>query len=159
MININLFRRKSSGCLTRVVHKSSWAKFNKTTTCDTTRGNKHKENTTSSRASTSRMRTAEPLTAEVGAKQSIKRQLYTTHVRAFGWEPHSSSTTTWADKVDHELRTFPAKASPLGASSTQHMWELLAGNRTAVLHDMRGEGGSWVWCLCAPYFNLSFEKK
>ena len=55
------------------------------------------------------------------------------------------------------LRTFPAKASPLGASSTQHMWELLAGNRTAVLHDMRGEGGSWVWCMCAPYFNLSFE--
>ena len=104
MININLFRRKSSGCLTRVVHKSSWAKFNKTTTCDTTRGNKHKENTTSSRASTSRMRTAEPLTAEVGAKQSIKRQLYTTHVRAFGWEPHSSSTTTWAGKVDHELK-------------------------------------------------------
>ena len=24
-------------------------------------------------------------------------------------------------------------------------------------HDMRGEGGSWVWCKCAPCFNLSFE--
>ena len=56
------------------------------------------------RAITSRMRTAEPLTAEVGAKQSIKRQLCTTHVGAFGWEPHSSSTTTWAGKVDHELK-------------------------------------------------------
>ena len=27
MINIDLFRRKSFGCLTRVVHKSSWAKL------------------------------------------------------------------------------------------------------------------------------------
>ena len=45
-----------------------------------------------------------PLTAEVGAKQSIKRQLYTTHVGTFGWEPQSSSTTTWAGKVDHELK-------------------------------------------------------
>ena len=24
-------------------------------------------------------------------------------------------------------------------------------------HDMRREGGSWVWCICAPCFNLSFE--
>ena len=36
-------------------------------------------------------------------KQSIKRQLHTTHVGAVGWEPHSSSTTTCAGKVDHEL--------------------------------------------------------
>ena len=35
-----------------------------------------------------------PLTAEVSAKQSIKRQLHTTHVGAVGWEPHSSSATT-----------------------------------------------------------------
>ena len=27
MINIDLFRSKSFGCLTRVVHKSSWAKL------------------------------------------------------------------------------------------------------------------------------------
>ena len=27
MINIDLLRRKSFGCLTRVVHKSSWAKL------------------------------------------------------------------------------------------------------------------------------------
>ena len=25
---------------------------------------------------------------------------------------------------------FPAEASPLSASSTQHIWEMLAGNRT-----------------------------
>ena len=31
------------------------------------------------------------LTAEVSAKQSIKRQLYTTHVGAVGWESHGSS--------------------------------------------------------------------
>ena len=129
-----------------------------------------------------------PLTAE---KQSIKRQLYTTHVGAVGWAPHSSSTTTCVGKVDHKLpvnqskghtytnpwpshylthahshitqagsygqrfcpywgatawhgnqsvtrktcakRPFPAEVSPLSASSTQHMWELLAGNCTAAL--------------------------
>ena len=36
------------------------------------------------------------LTAEVSAKQSIKRQLHTTPVGAVGWEPHSSFTTTYA---------------------------------------------------------------
>ena len=25
-------------------------------------------------------------------------------------------------------------------------------------HDMSAEGGSWFWCMCAPCFNLSFEK-
>ena len=30
-------------------------------------------------------------------------------------------------------RPFPAEVSPLSASSTKQMWELLAGNRTAVL--------------------------
>ena len=129
-----------------------------------------------------------PLTAE---KQSINRQLYTTHVGAAGWEPHSSSTTMCVGKVDHKLpvnqskrhtytnpwpshylthvhshntqagshgqwfcpywgstawhghpsvtaetcvqRPFPAEVSPLSASSTQHIWELLAGNCTAAL--------------------------
>ena len=47
-----------------------------------------------------------PLTAE---KQSIKRQLYTTHVGAVGWEPHSSSTTTCAGKVDHKLPVNQSK--------------------------------------------------
>ena len=45
----------------------------------------------------------EPLTAKVSAKQSVKRQLHTTHVGAVGWEPHSSSTLTCVGKVDHEL--------------------------------------------------------
>ena len=44
-----------------------------------------------------------PVTVEMSAKQSIKRQLHTTHVAAVGWEPHSSSSTTYAGKVDHEL--------------------------------------------------------
>ena len=47
-----------------------------------------------------------PLTVEASAKQSIKCQLQTTHVRAVGWEPHSSSTTTCAGKVDHELQVY-----------------------------------------------------
>ena len=43
------------------------------------------------------------VTAEMSAKQSIKRQLQATHVAAVGWERHSSSTTTCAGKVDHEI--------------------------------------------------------
>ena len=48
-------------------------------------------------------RFSKTLTAEVNAKQSIKRQLHTTHLGVVGWEPHSSSTTTCEGKVDHEL--------------------------------------------------------
>ena len=47
-----------------------------------------------------------PLTAK---KQSIKRQLYATHVGAVGWEPHRSSTTTCAGKVDHKLPVNQSK--------------------------------------------------
>ena len=49
-----------------------------------------------------------PLTAK---KQSIKSQLYTTHVGAVGWEPHSSSTTTCVGKVDHQLPVHQSKAT------------------------------------------------
>ena len=31
------------------------------------------------------------------------------------------------------------------------------GTARQFSHDMRGEGGSWFWCMCAPFFNLSFE--
>ena len=64
-----------------------------------------------------------------------------------------SNKITISQKITIKL----PNTAPLGASSTQHKWELLAGNGTAVLHGMRGEGGSWVWCMCAPCFNLSFE--
>ena len=47
-----------------------------------------------------------PLTAE---KQSIKRQLYTTHEGAVGWEVHSSSTMMCAGKVDHKLPVNQSK--------------------------------------------------
>ena len=39
-------------------------------------------------------------TAEAGAKHPFKRQLHTTHVGAGGWEPHDSSPTACAEKVD-----------------------------------------------------------
>ena len=145
------------------------------------------------------------LTAE---KQSIKRQLHTTHVGAVGWEPHSSSTMTCAGKVDHKLpvnqskghtytnprpshylthahshitqagsqgqqfrpywgstawhghwsvtretcakRPFPAEVSPLSASSTQHMWELLAGTRTAALPQHARGKADHGFGVCVP---------
>ena len=123
-------------------------------------------------------------------KSNLSSASSTQHVGAVGWEPHSSSTTTCAGKVDHKLPVNQSKGhtytnprsshylthahitqagshgqwfhpywgstawhghwsvtgervykdpilqsplSPLSASSTQHMWELLAGNRTAAL--------------------------
>ena len=44
------------------------------------------------------------------------------------WHGHWSVTRETCAK-----RPFPAEVSPLSASSTQHMWELLAGTRTAAL--------------------------
>ena len=44
-----------------------------------------------------------PLSAEASAKHSRKRQLYTTHVGAVGWELHGTSPTTCAGKADQEL--------------------------------------------------------
>ena len=41
-----------------------------------------------------------PFTAEAGAKYRFKRQLHTTHVGTGGWEPHGSSPTACAGKVD-----------------------------------------------------------
>ena len=109
-----------------------------------------------------------PLTAEVSAKQSINQlqlQLHTTHVGAVAEETQSSSTSTCAGKVDHELpvnqskghtytnprpihylthahsRTLSCRGESLSASSTQYMWELLAGNRTAALP--RHARGRW----------------
>ena len=31
------------------------------------------------------------------------------------------------------------------------------GTARQFSHDMRRQGGSWDWCMCAPYFNLLFE--
>ena len=55
-----------------------------------------------------------PLTAEVSAKQSINQlqlqlQLHTTHVGAVAGETQSSSTSTCAGKVDHELPVNQSK--------------------------------------------------
>ena len=40
-------------------------------------------------------------TSVVRAKQSIKRQLHTTHVGAVGWESHGSSPRRCEGKTDH----------------------------------------------------------
>jgi len=76
------------------------------------------------------------LTAEVSAKQSIKRQLHTTHVGAVDWEPHSSSTTTCAGKVDHELPVHQSK----GHTPT-HGLTITSLMRTAI---SRGQWQPWT---------------
>jgi len=44
-----------------------------------------------------------PFTAEAGTEHPFKRQLHTAHVRAVGWEPHSGSNATCAEKVDQAI--------------------------------------------------------
>ena len=51
------------------------------------------------------------------------------------WQPWTAVALTRAHQHGIAVGLWPGKAeaSTLSASSTQHMWELLAGNRTAVL--------------------------
>ena len=77
-----------------------------------------------------------PLTAE---KQSIKRQLFTTHVGDVGWEPHSSSTTTCAGKVDHKL---PVNQSN-GHTYTNHSLAITSRMCTAISHRRAAMHRQW----------------
>ena len=86
-----------------------------------------------------------PLTAE---KQSIKHQLYTTHVGAVGWEPHSSSTTTCTGKVDHKLPVNQSKGHtytnprPRYYLTHVHSHIMRAGNHGQQFHPY---WGSTAW--------------
>ena len=53
-------------------------------------------------------------------------QLFRPYWGSSAW--HSRLFSDWGKPVYQ--KPFPAEASPLSASSTQHMWELLAGNHT-----------------------------
>ena len=51
---------------------------------------------------------------------------------------------------------------PNGYNSAPRAWEspwgkTQVGAARQFSHDMRGEGGSWVWCMSAACFNMSFE--
>ena len=73
-----------------------------------------------------------PLTAE---KQSIRRQLYTTHVGAVGWELHSSSTMTCMGKVDHQLPVNQSKGTHTpthGLAITSRMCTAISCRRAAM---------------------------
>ena len=81
-------------------------------------------------------------------------------------------TLTWAHQQGKAIRSMNGEnprlkeplpqrrvqSTALSASSTQHMWELLAGNCTAVLP--RHAWGRWImgWCMCAPCFKSVFWK-
>ena len=45
----------------------------------------------------------------------------------------------------------PAQHNTCGSS--------LLGTAELFSHDLRGEGGSWVWCMCAPCFKFVFWKQ
>ena len=64
------------------------------------------------------------------------------HACAQPYHPGNGSQTAWGSSIWH--------STPLSASSTQHMQELLAGNRTAVLPRHAQAGGSGVTLICVP---------
>ena len=68
---------------------------------------------------------AQPYHAGSGSHGQLFRHYWSTSA----W--HSLWSVTGANSCIK--RPFPAETSPLSASSTRHLWELLAGNRTAVL--------------------------
>ena len=57
------------------------------------------------------------------------KQLFRPYWGSSAWHSHRSVT----GQKPCIKETVPSETSPLPASSTQHIWELLAGNRTAVL--------------------------
>ena len=81
------------------------------------------------------------LTAE---KQSIKRQLHTTHVGAVGWEPHSSSTMTCAGKVDHKLPVNQSKGHTYTNPRSSHY----------LTHAHR-QAGRQAWAVVSPILGLN----
>ena len=60
--------------------------------------------------------------------QGSHGQRFCSYWGSTAWHGHRSVTGDTCVQ-----RPFTAAASPLSASSTQHMWELLAGNRTAAI--------------------------
>ena len=60
---------------------------------------------------------------------------------------------------ENPLHTGRVQSITLSARSTQHMWELLAGNRTAVLPRRAQGRRSMDWCMCVPCFKFVFWKK
>ena len=61
---------------------------------------------------------------------------------------HNCQVNKWGKLISQ--KPFNAEVTPLSASSTQHMWELLIGNRTTILS--RRARGRWIMSyheLCA----------
>ena len=83
------------------------------------------------------------------------------HITREVGEPDSS--LAFIEVHQHELGK-PAyyrgelQSTHLSASSTQHMWELLAGNRTAVLPRHARQRRIMGCCMCAPCFKFAFWK-
>ena len=73
-----------------------------------------------------------------------------------GTHQHGIAVGQWPRKTLVQ-RPFPAEASPSSASSTNTCGSCWLENVRQLSHDMQGEGGSWVRCMCSPCFNLSFE--
>ena len=65
-------------------------------------------------------------------------------------------SSAWTGKTCQLPRRV--QSTHLSASSTQHMWELLAGNRTAVLPRHARQRRIMGCCMCAPCFKFAFWK-
>ena len=78
-------------------------------------------------------------------QSSLSSASSTQHVGAVGWEPHSSSTTTCAMKVDHEL---PVKAR--GTHTRTHGLAITSRMRTAI-----SRGSVRLGQLFRPYWGSS----
>ena len=60
---------------------------------------------------------------------------------------------------------FPLPVTLAFAEGCQKLWSrdlkffLLILSALQFYHDILGEGGLWVWCMCVPYFKFVFWKK
>ena len=83
-------------------------------------------------------------------------QRFCPHWGSTAWHGHRSVTGKTCVQ-----RPFTAEVSPLQCKcqfhTTQSCGSCWLGTTLQLYHNMCGEGGSQIWCMCARCFNLSLE--
>ena len=78
------------------------------------------------------------------------RQLFRPYWGSSAWHSRRVHERGKSPCIKDPLLPRRVQSTPVSASSTQHMWELLAGNCTALLAQHAREGGSGVTLICVP---------
>ena len=68
--------------------------------------------------------------------------------------PHNTCGSCWLETAQQFYNDMRGED---GSRVTSKLKQGAPIHQRQFSHDMRKEGGSWVWCVCASCFNFSFE--